>query len=92
MTHSERIVRADAKSEPEFYFSYVLQFDDESFYVGHTNAPASRFTEHAAGQSTATANRGPFRVRMAMPFGTRKERPLPCPYGNAIRDAQGGSI
>ncbi len=72
-THEERMAKADVKGTPEFYFSYVLQFDDGSFYVGHTNAPASRFTEHAAGKSTATANRGGFRVRMAMPFGTRKE-------------------
>ena len=72
-THEERMAKADVKGAPAFYFSYVLQFDDGSFYVGHTNAPASRFTEHAAGQSPATADRGGFRVRMAMPFGTRNE-------------------
>lgn len=73
MTHEERMAKADVKGSPEFYFSYVLQFDDGTFYVGSTNAPASRFIEHAAGKSTATADRGNFRVRMAMPFGTRKE-------------------
>lgn len=73
MTHEERMAKADVKGSPEFYFSYVLQFDNGTFYVGSTNAPASRFIEHAAGKSTATAHRGNFRVRMAMPFGTRKE-------------------
>ena len=71
--YEERMAKADVKGEPEFYFSYVLQFDDGTFYVGHTNAPASRWTEHAAGKSEATADRGTFRVRMAMPFLTRKE-------------------
>ena len=73
MTHQERMSKADAQADSEFYFSYVLQFDDGTFYVGHTNAPAARWTEHAAGKSVATAGRGAFRVRMAMPFGTRKE-------------------
>ena len=73
VTHEERMAKADVKGAPEFYFSYVLQFDDGTFYVGHTNAPASRFIEHAVGKSIATADRGNFRVRMAMPFGTRKE-------------------
>ena len=73
MNHEERMARADVNGSSEFYFSYVLQFDDGTFYVGHTNAPAARWTEHAAGQSVATADKGKFRVRMAMPFGTRKE-------------------
>ena len=73
MNHEERMARADVNGNSEFFFSYVLQFDDGTFYVGHTNAPAARWTEHAAGQSEATADKGRFRVRMAMPFGTRKE-------------------
>ena len=73
MTHNDRLAKADEKGGAEFYFSYVLQFDDGTFYVGHTNAPAARRSEHAAGLSTATADRGTFRVRMALPFGTRKE-------------------
>ena len=73
MTHDERMAKADVNADPEFYFSYVLQFDDGTYYVGHTNAPAARWTEHAAGTSGATADRGSFRVRMALPFGTRKE-------------------
>lgn len=73
MTYEQRMANSDRKAEPEFYFSYVLQFDDGGFYVGHTNSPAARWTEHAAGTSVATADRGNFRVRMAMPFGTRRE-------------------
>ena len=73
MTNSDRMNRADEKANPEFFFSYVLQFDDGTFYVGHTNAPAARWSEHAAGLSVATAGKGSFRVRMALPFGTRKE-------------------
>ena len=73
MTHNDRMAKADEKGCAEFFFSYVLEFDDGTFYVGHTNAPAARWSEHAAGLSTATANKGAFRVRMAFPFGTRKE-------------------
>lgn len=73
VNYNERMRRADAIAQPEFFFSYVLQFDDGTFYVGHTNAPAARWSEHAAGLSPATANRGPFRVRLAYPFGTRTE-------------------
>ena len=73
MTHNDRLAKADEKGGAEFYFFYVLQFDDGTFYVGHTNAPAARWSEHAAGLSTATADRGTFRVRRALPFGTRKE-------------------
>ena len=39
MNHEERMARADVNESPEFFFSYVLQFDDGTFYVGHTNAP-----------------------------------------------------
>ena len=73
MDHSARMKAADDKADPEFYFSYVLQFDDGTFYVGHTNAPAPRWMEHAVGRSQATANRGSFRVRMALPFISRRE-------------------
>lgn len=73
MTNSDRMNRADERANPAFYFSYVLQFDDGTFYAGHTNAPAARWSEHAAGLSAATAGKGPFHVRMALPFGTRKE-------------------
>lgn len=73
MNYEQRLAKADSKATPEFYFSYVLQFEDGGFYVGSTNAPAARWTEHAVGTSSATSGRGSFRVRLAMPFGTRKE-------------------
>ena len=72
--HEERMSRADAKAEPAFYFSYVLEYPDGTFYVGHTNAPLARWTEHAVGiGADATAGRGEFTVRVAMPFLSRKE-------------------
>ena len=73
MNNEQRMARADTLASPEFFFSYVLRFDDGTFYVGHTNAPAARWTEHAVGLSDATARRGPFAVKMAMPFQSRKE-------------------
>lgn len=73
-THEGRKERADEKAAPAFFFSYVLEFEDDgSFYVGSTNAPAARWTEHAVGVGAkATAGRK-FTVRMAMPFLSRKE-------------------
>ncbi len=61
-------------AQPSYFFSYVLRFEDDgSFYVGSTNAPYARWTEHAVGTGAkATAGRR-FSVCMAMPFLTRKE-------------------
>ena len=66
---------ADEKLQPVAFFSYVIQFDnDGSFYVGSTNAPLARFSEHAIGVGAkATAGKGPFKVRLILPFLTRKE-------------------
>ena len=63
-------------AEPSYFFSYVLQFDDDgTYYVGSTNAPFARWTEHAIGNGTgakATEGRS-FVVRMAAPFFSRRE-------------------
>ena len=66
---------ADEKLQPVAFFSYVIQFDnDGSFYVGSTNAPLARFSEHAIGVGAkATAGKGPFKVRLILPFLSRKE-------------------
>ena len=66
---------ADEKLQPAAFFSYVIQFDnDSSFYVGSTNAPLARFSEHAIGVGAkATAGKGPFKVRLILPFLTRRE-------------------
>ena len=60
--------------QPAYYFSYVLQFrDDGTFYVGSTNAPIARWTEHAAGIGARATSDRSFIIRMAMPFLTRRE-------------------
>ena len=72
-THEYRKQEADSKATPAFYFSYVLELDDGTFYVGSTNSPMARWTEHAAGVGAkATAGKA-FKVRMAMPFQSRRE-------------------
>ena len=71
--HEERKQQADQKAEPAFFFSYVLQLDDGSFYVGSTNAPMARWTEHAVGIGAKATAGHTFTVRMAMPFQTRTE-------------------
>ena len=74
-TIDERKRKADERLQPVSYFSYVLQFDqDGSFYVGSTNAPLARFSEHAAGVGAkVTAEKGSFKVRLILPFLSRKE-------------------
>ena len=46
-THKGRKDKADEKADPAFFFSYVIQFEDDgSFYVGSTNAPAAQGRIH----------------------------------------------
>ena len=72
--HEARKQTADRVAQPAHFFSYVLRFEDDGgFYVGSTNAPYTRWTEHAIGiGAKATADRR-FTVCMAMPFLTRNE-------------------
>lgn len=74
-TMRERQLKADQTLQPVCFFSYVLQFDEDgSFYVGSSNAPIARFIEHAAGVGAkATAGKGSHKVRLIMPFLSRKE-------------------
>ncbi len=71
--HEERKRRADQAAQPAHYFSYVLQFEDGSFYVGSTNAPYARWTEHAGGVGAKATSGRTFTVRMALPFLSRRE-------------------
>ena len=73
--HEERKAKADKKAVPEFYYSYVLRFEDEDggFYVGSTNNPAARFTEHAVGVGAVATSGRRFRVCVVHQFGSRKE-------------------
>ncbi len=74
-TIASRKQKADQTLGPVSFFSYVIQFDnDGSFYVGSTNAPLARFSEHAAGVgANVTAGKGPFKIRLILPFLSRKE-------------------
>ena len=72
-SHAERKRRSDDKAEPSYWFSYVLRLSDGTFYVGSTNSPGARWTEHAVDiGAKATAGR-PFRICMVLPFLSRKE-------------------
>ena len=70
----ERKRKADSALRPLVFYSYILQFDDDgSFYVGSTNSPLARFSEHAIGVGAkATAGRS-FAIRLVLPFFSRTE-------------------
>ena len=73
MNHTQRKVRSDQIMTGEFFYTYILQLDNGSFYVGSTNNPAARFTEHAIGAgATATSGRR-FDVVLVHQFVTRRE-------------------
>ena len=72
-SHEYRKQQADEKAAPACYFSYVLELDDGTFYVGSTNAPVARWVEHAAGIGAKATSGKSFKVRMALPFHTRRE-------------------
>jgi predicted GIY-YIG superfamily endonuclease len=73
ISHEQRKQRADDMATPAFYFSYVLEFEDGTFYAGSTNAPLARWTEHAVGKGAKATQGKPFTVRMATPFLSRRE-------------------
>ncbi len=74
MNHAERMAAADRNGQPKFYFVYVLEMlDNGEYYVGHTGHIEARLLEHAAGRGAeATAGRE-FKIRVCLPFQTRKE-------------------
>ena len=71
--HEQRKRRADELAEPSYFFSYVLQLDDGSYYVGSTNAPYARWTEHAIGNGAKATAGQRFTIRMVAPFLSRRE-------------------
>jgi predicted GIY-YIG superfamily endonuclease len=71
--HAERKHRADVKAEPSCWFSYVLRLSDGTFYVGSTNSPGARWTEHAVDIGAKATVGRPFRICMVLPFLSRKE-------------------
>ena len=72
-THEERKQRADEKSAASYWFSYVLELDDGSYYPGSTVAPFARWTEHAVDAGAKATIGHKFTVRAAWPFLTRRE-------------------
>ena len=74
MNHEERKAKADEKAAPDFYYTYVLRFEDTGdFYVGSTNNPAARFTEHAVGVGAVATSGRQFTVCLVHQFGSRRE-------------------
>lgn len=74
MDHEHRKRVSDQNAAPKFFYSYILQFDDDgTFYVGSTNNPAARFTEHAVGVGAVATTGRRFHVRLVHQFETRKE-------------------
>ena len=71
--HEQRKQRADELAEPSYFFSYVLQLDDGSYYIGSTNAPYARWTEHAIGNGAKATAGHTFTIRMVAPFLSRRE-------------------
>ena len=71
--HEQRKQRADEMAAPAYYFSYVLQLDDGSYYIGSTNAPFARWTEHAVGEGAKATAGHSFTIRMVAPFLSRRE-------------------
>ncbi|MDE2939764.1 MAG: GIY-YIG nuclease family protein [Chloroflexota bacterium] len=72
-THDYRIQKADELSGARYFFSYVLELEDGTFYVGSTNAPYARWTEHAVSKGAKETQNRQFKVRMVLPFLTRRE-------------------
>ena len=71
--HKERKRLSDERSEPEFFYVYILELDDGEWYVGSTNSPAARLTEHAIGVGAVATAGKTFHVRLAHMFDTRPE-------------------
>ena len=74
LDHEERKRKADENAAPEFFYSYILRFEDDgTFYVGSTNNPAARFTEHAVGVGAVATSGRRFAVELVHQFGSRTE-------------------
>ena len=70
----ERKYKADLALRPSSFYSYILQFDDDgSFYVGSTNSPLARFSEHAIGVGAKATSGRSFTIRLILPFLSRRE-------------------
>ena len=72
LNHEQRKQASDKNTLPEFFYTYILQFDGGGFYVGSTANPAARWTEHAINGAEATAGKR-FTVKLVQQFITRRE-------------------
>ena len=71
--HEERKRISDKRSKPEFFYVYILELDDGEWYVGSTNSPAARLTEHAIGVGALATAGKTFQLRLVQTFDTRVE-------------------
>ena len=56
------------------YFAYVLESQATGrLYIGHSNDPIRRLSEHNAGHTTSTRGRGPWALIFIRKFATRAE-------------------
>ena len=56
------------------YFAYVLESESTArLYIGHSNDPLRRVSEHNAGHTTSTRGRGPWALIFTREFATRAE-------------------
>ena len=54
-------------------YVYILQNEENSFYIGTTNKLQRRIHEHNSDQSTYTKHRGPWKLVYKESFPTRAE-------------------
>lgn len=73
MNHERRMEASDRKAAPKFFYVYVLKLEDGGYYVGHTNNPTARWTEHSIGVGAVGTAGKNFKVEMVQQFGTRRE-------------------
>ncbi len=55
------------------FFVYILECNDKSYYIGHTDNIEKRLAEHAAGLSNYTSTRLPITLIYLETFQTRDE-------------------
>ena len=56
------------------YIAYVLESQATGrLYIGHSNDPMRRLSEHIAGHTTSTRGRGPWALIFTREFATRAE-------------------
>ena len=55
------------------YYTYILENDQGSIYIGQTNDAAARLIRHNANRVQSTKNHGPWKIVYKKEFASRKE-------------------